>query len=102
MLNTKSKEFYIKLPVDIAISVSENEIINMLLFKSLNRTEYFNSKCRIFQEKYNLDFETFKKRVEESNQEVFYEWDDLILWEGYKMAFDEWNKKYKELSTWKV
>ncbi len=91
------KEIKIKLPGDVVDSVSNNEIIKLLIDKALNKTEYYKSKCGDFEEKYDKNFVNFKKMVENSKDEMFKEWDDLLLWEGYELGFKEWKKKYEEL-----
>lgn len=40
-----------------------------------------------------MNIADFRKRVQESDQEVFSEWDDLIVWEGYQLAYEEWAKR---------
>ena len=93
------KEITIKLPSDVADTVSIKEIITLLIDKCLNKLEYYKTKCQKFQEKYGMDFLSFKKKVEQSKKEIFTEWDDLLLWEGYELAYKEWEKKYKELKS---
>ncbi|HHT9107461.1 MAG TPA: hypothetical protein ACFYEF_02985 [Candidatus Wunengus sp. YC63] len=93
------KEIRIKLPGDLVETISSKEIIAMLLDKALNRTEYYRSKCNEFQEKHGMDFISFKKKVEEVEEEVFTDWDDLITWEGYELGYSEWEKKYEELKS---
>jgi len=69
----------------------------LLLDKALSKAEYYNSKCKELEDKYNMDFASFKKKVEEAKQEVFTEWDDIVVWEGYDLAYKEWKRKYEEL-----
>ena len=69
----------------------------MLLDKALSKAEYYKSNCKEFEDKYNMDFASFKKKVEEAKQEVFTEWDDIVVWEGYELAYKEWKRKYEEL-----
>jgi hypothetical protein len=35
--------------------------------------------------------------VEVTEDEVFTEWDDLVVCEGYELGYEEWKKKYEEL-----
>ncbi len=91
------KEVRLKLPSDVVETISNKEIITMLLDKALSKAEYYHSKCKGFEEKYNMDFASFKKKVEQAEQEVFEEWDDLIAWEGYELGYKEWKRKYEEL-----
>lgn len=60
---------------------------NMLTDKVLNKAEYYGTRCKEFEGKYGMGFASFKKKVEESEEEVLSEWDDLLLWEGYEIAF---------------
>ncbi len=97
MQNAVLKEMKIKLPRDVVDTVSNNEIIVLLIDKALNKTEYYKSKRNDLEEKYGKNYVDFKKMVENSKDEKFGEWDDLILWEGYELGFKEWSKKYEEL-----
>lgn len=33
----------------------------------------------------------------EIKNEIFTEWDDLVVWEGYELGCKEWKKKHEEL-----
>jgi hypothetical protein len=97
MQKTTFKEIKLKLPIDIVETVSGKEIITLLMDKALSKAEYYQSKFKQFEEKYKMDFTSFRKKVEGPEPEVFSEWDDLIVWEGYELGHKEWEKKYKEL-----
>jgi len=97
MQKTTFKEIKLKLPSDMVETTSSKEIVALLLDKALSKSEYYKSKCKEFEDKYNMDFASFKKKVEEAEQEVFTEWDDIIVWEGYELAYKEWKRKYEEL-----
>ena len=99
MQNVILKEIKVKLPDDIVNSISSSEIVSMLLDKALTKVEYYKSKCRELEGKYNLDFSSFKKKVENAGKEKFADWDDLMIWEGYELAYHEWIKKYEELKS---
>jgi len=65
----------------------KNEIILFLQDKALNKTEYYHTRCLELEQKYGMSFEDFQKRVEESQHEIFEEWDDLMEWEAYITAY---------------
>lgn len=92
-------EIKLKLPKDIVETISKREIIEMLLDKALSKAEYYLSRCNEFKEKYSTDFVSFKKKAEKAKKEVFADWDDLIVWEGYELGYKEWKKKYEELKS---
>jgi hypothetical protein len=79
--------------------VEENELLTLLLSHATTKYEYFASRARAFAAKYGCDFMTFKKRVEEANDESFTEWDDLIAWESFDAASREWKTRYEELEA---
>ncbi|MFQ5901616.1 MAG: hypothetical protein ACE5IH_08680 [Thermodesulfobacteriota bacterium] len=99
MGKTVLKEIKIRLPGDIIETVSNKEIIAMLLDKALNKAEYYHSRCKEMEERYGMKFASFKKKVDEATKEKFSDWDDFILWEGYVLGYEEWNKKYEELKN---
>jgi len=91
------KEITVKLPTDLVNTITPGEIVSLLLDKALSKSEYYLSKCKEFEEKYHLPLADFKKKIEEDNDEVFEDWDHLLIWEGYELAYQEWKKKYEEL-----
>jgi hypothetical protein len=97
MGQVRLKEFKIKLPSDVIGMVTSAEILSMLSNKSLNKMEYFRTRCIEMEKKYGMDFDAFQKKVNSEEKEVFSEWDDLILWEGYYYGYKEWKTKYEEL-----
>lgn len=99
MHKTELKEIKIRLPNNVIETTTNREIIALLLDKALSKAEYFHSRCKEMEEKYGMDFVSFKKKVDESKEEDFSDWDNLILWEGYALGYEEWNKKYEELKS---
>ena len=91
------KEITVKLPGNVVESLAKNEIISLLLDKAFNKSEYYLTRCREMEQKYGKSFVDFKQQVEESKEEIFEEWDDLIEWEAYELAYKDWNEKYEEL-----
>jgi len=96
MRDTTLKEIKFKLPSEIAKSISTKEIVGLLAEKAFGKAEYYRSRCKEMEEKHGTDFESFKRKVEAS-EENFSWWDDLLIWEGYELAYKEWGKKYEEL-----
>ena len=89
----------IKLLGILAKHFSSKEILTLLLDKALNKSEYYLSKCKELEQKYETDFDSFKKGIEESERESFSGWDDLLLWEGYQLSFKEWKKKHEDIMS---
>ncbi len=99
MQQANLKEIKLKLPQNVVRSLAKNEIVSLLLDKAFNKTEYYLTLSREMQQKYGMDFNHFKKKVEENKEEVFEEWDDFMEWEAYELAHKEWKTKYEELKS---
>jgi len=97
MKNAPLKEVTIKLPKGLANIVSAKEIVGMAMDKAVTMAEYYRSRCKAFEQKYGSSFDAFKKKMESAKTENTSEWDDLIVWEGFALAYIEWNRKSKEL-----
>jgi len=93
------KEIKVKLPENVVESLAKNEIISLLVDKAFNKSEYYLTSCLEMEQKYGKPFIDFKRQVEESKEEIFEEWDDLIEWEAYELAYKDWNEKYEELKN---
>ncbi|MFQ5641476.1 MAG: hypothetical protein ACE5IR_26160 [bacterium] len=85
--------------INIPDWLGENELLSLVLSHATTKYEYFASRARMYAEKYGTNFETFKKRIEEANDESFSEWDDLIAWEAFETAAEEWKDRYEELQA---
>mgnify|MGYP001609904878 CR=1 FL=1 len=70
MQKTAFKEIKIELPDDLIEAVSKKEIIEMLLDKALSKAEYYRCRCKEFEGKYCFYFISFKKKVEQAEEEV--------------------------------
>ncbi len=96
MENHPTSEVILKIPPSIAADVGNNEIIDLLIDKALGKKDLYKSKIEMFESKYGVNYASFKKKAEKG-EENFEEWDNLLLWEGFLIAYREWNRKYKDL-----
>ena len=96
MEKIQTSEVTLRIPPSIAVDIGSNEIIKLLLNKALGKRDFYKSKIKMLESKYGNDYTSFKKKIEKGD-ESFREWDDLLLWEGFFLAYREWNRKYKDL-----
>ena len=96
MEKIQTREVIVRIPPSIAADIGNNEIIDLLLGKALGKKDLYKSKIKMFESKYGTSYVSFKKKSEQED-ENFQEWDDLLLWEGFLLAYREWNRKYKDL-----
>ena len=89
-------EVILKIPPSIASDIGSKGILALLIDKALGKKDLYQSKIKLFESKYGADYASFRKKID-NEDENFQEWDDLILWEGYLLAYREWNEKYKDL-----
>ncbi len=96
MEKIETSEIRLRIPPSVAADIKNVEIVGLLLDKALGKRDFYKSKIRVFEAKYRTDFVSFKKKSEKG-EESFEQWDDLLLWEGFSLAYDEWAKKYEDL-----
>ena len=96
MEKIQNTEVTLRIPPSIAADIGSNEIIELLLDKALGKKDLYKSKIKMFESKYRTNYTSFKKKIEKGD-ESFQEWDDLLLWEGFLLAYKEWSRKYKDL-----
>ncbi|MBN2090454.1 hypothetical protein JW964_12645 [candidate division KSB1 bacterium] len=68
--------------------------------KALLKMEFYRSRIKPFEMKYQITFPEFQQRIQTASEEKFTEWDDFIEWEAYQIAFVKWQERYQELETW--
>lgn len=100
MADNARKNLDIKFPPPMNISgrISGSEVTNLMLYKALNKMEYFRTRCVEMEEKHGFDFTRFKERIDSGEEGKFDNWDELVLWEEYFNSFKEWKSKYEELN----
>ena len=96
MEKIQTNEVTLKIPPSIAADIGSNEIIKLLLDKAQGKKDFYKTKIKMLEAKYETNFASLKKKTEKG-EERFQEWDDLLLWEGFLIAYREWNRKYKDL-----
>jgi hypothetical protein len=92
----QTSEVIVRIPPSVAADIGNNEIIDLLIGKALGKKDLYKSKVKMFESKYGINYASFKKKSEQGD-ENFQEWDDLLFWEGFLLAYREWNKKYRDL-----
>lgn len=96
MAGLAARKVSVSLPRSVAETTSGSEIITLLLDRAMSKAEYFRSKSCLFQATYEVPLDEFKIRSEGA-PESFSAWDDLLVWEGYELAYREWQGRYEEL-----
>ncbi len=96
MEKIQTSKVIVRIPPSVAADIGNSEIIDLLLGKEKEKKDLYKSKIKTFESKYGTNYASFKKKSEQGD-ENFQEWDDLLLWEGFSLAYREWNRKYRDL-----
>ncbi len=96
MEKIQTSKVIVRIPPSVAADIGNSEIIDLLLGKALGKKDLYKSKNMMFESKYGTNYASFKKKSEQGD-ENFQEWDDLLLWDGFLLAYREWNRKYRDL-----
>jgi hypothetical protein len=80
--------------VKIGLYRDEREALRSLVQdQAKHKVEHYNKKIAEMEKKYMMTFSDFNKNIHaKTDEEVFEEWDDFILWESYIKARQYWEK----------
>ncbi|HBQ27874.1 MAG TPA: hypothetical protein DD719_00330 [Desulfotomaculum sp.] len=71
----------------------KDALVELIQDQAKNKIHYYEKKIKEMKKKYRVNFQEFKKSIEErKNEEVFEEWDDFIQWESYEEAIRYWTE----------
>jgi hypothetical protein len=94
------KKITVMLPSWIDKGEAQGEVVRNLRARALLKMEFYRSRMKPFEAKYATTFSRFRGRVAKSPEEDPAAWDDLIEWEAYYQAYQEWKKRHAELRRW--
>ncbi len=72
-------------------------IRDMMYAQLLYDLHQAEEKCKLFHIKYNLDYEQFEKKIQDSERESFEEWDDYMEWKAFQHVITKLETERKEL-----
>lgn len=90
----------VKIPTWVNKDQAQEDFFRNLMGKALLKMEFYRSRMKPFEVKYQIAFTDFQKQVQNATVENFKAWDDLIEWEAYHAAFAQWKERYQELEKW--
>jgi hypothetical protein len=93
-----TKAIRLKVPAWLDIEQGGQEILKPLAAEARLKVEYYRSQMKYFEQKYNISFAAFRRKVNSDPEENTAQWDDFIEWEVVAKAFNEWKKKYRDLA----
>jgi hypothetical protein len=79
------------------LTVTKDQIGSWMLLDYLSQKQLIEEKITGFERKYNSDFASFETKVENSKNEDFAAWDDLIEWKAYTQFLLEINAKIADI-----
>lgn len=82
------------------LGTTTEEIFRLLASQAFVKMRGYKTKTEFFQKKHGMPFGQFKKKIEDAKEEIFEEWDDFILWEGFQELYEKWLKRYLTLQRY--
>lgn len=76
--------------------VDKQNIANMLLLETFSEMHQVQDKLNYFRRKYQQDFESFSKQIENENED-FERFDDYMEWKAYTKMFYNISQKIEDL-----
>ena len=64
------------------VTISKDSLKEIIILEELAKLHATEARIRRFEDKYQLSFEAFSKKIKD--QEVFEEYDDFIEWKAYQ------------------
>jgi len=64
------------------VTISKDSLKEILILEELAKLHATEARIRRFEDKYQLSFEAFSKKIKD--REVFEEYDDFIEWKAYQ------------------
>ena len=95
---SKTETIELKVPAWVRKDKMENKLLDLFRADILTKVEYYRSQMEVFKDKYKMSFPELKRKIEAGKDENFREWDDFIEWEANLKAYQEWERKYEELT----
>jgi hypothetical protein len=80
------------------ITLDKNNVAEMMLFQILSEKYKANEKLRMFERKYNKNFEEFSDEIKNIN-ENFEKYDDYIEWKAFRSILLNVNKEIEDLKN---
>lgn len=65
------------------VVIEKHRVAEWMLLSYLSQQRKMYDRITFYEKKYGKSFSQFNKHIQESKNEDFEEWDDLIEWEAY-------------------
>lgn len=63
--------------------IDKHRVADWMLLSHLAEQRQLHEKIILYEKKYGQTFDEFKNKTDQSENEDFQEWDDLIEWQAY-------------------
>ena len=82
--------------------VAKEDVFSLLRQDLQLKLAYYQSQCRIFEQKHKKAFSEFDAGLPRMEQEDFQQWEDYMDWEVADNARQEIEQRLQELAAWKT
>ncbi len=78
-------------------TISKQEVSNLVLLEYAALSQLYKEKILFFEKKYGLNIFEFEQKINNSIDDNFEAWDDLIEWEANSKFFQEISSKIEDI-----
>ena len=82
--------------------VAEDELLSLLRHDLQLKLAYYDSQCRVLENKYQKPLAEFQASLHADKKEDFQKWEDFMDWETANSARQEMKQRLQELAAWKT
>jgi len=82
--------------------VAKDDVLSLLRQDLQMKLAYYQSQCRIFEQKYRKTFAEYDAALRAQQQEGFQQWEDYMDWEAADGARREIEQRLQELTACKA
>jgi len=75
--------------------------MDSLLSVVLTKVHEYKNEEEYYENKYQIEFESFEKKLKSLKKEDFKKYDDYILWKGAHFLYKKWLQRYNNLTVGK-
>jgi hypothetical protein len=79
------------------LTLSKKQIGNWVLLDYLSQKQVYSEKISFLEKKYDLNLQAFESQIENSLEENFQAWDDLIEWKAYHQLLADVTAKITDI-----
>lgn len=79
--------------------ITKNVVRDLVSTNVIYELHLVEDKISFFRKRYGTDFISFEKRIHNTSEENFEEWDDYMEWKAYENSYHQLKKEKEDLEN---